>query len=104
MLTPRQLKKTVRTSDGHTLWIGALANGYPAGKSKGRTVYLKRLIWEEINGPIPEGMVVTSSCGRRNCIEPTHLALGPPGRYDGVRNELGRYMKSPTEAEGAGAD
>ena len=99
MLTPRQLKKTVRTPDGHTLWTGALANGYPAGKHEGRTVYLKRLIWEEANGPIPDGSVVTSSCGHRNCIEPSHLALSPPGRYPSVRNERGRYTKNPSAAE-----
>ena len=38
MLTPRQLKKTVQTPDGHMLWTGALANGYPAGKHEGKTV------------------------------------------------------------------
>ena len=99
MLTPRQLKKTVQTTDGHTLWTGALANGYPAGKHEGKTVYLKRLLWEETNGPIPDGSVVTSSCGHRNCIEPSHLALSPPGRYPSVRNERGRYTTAqPTEA------
>ncbi len=103
MLTTRQLSKTIRTPDGHLLWEGALANGYPAGKHKGKTVYLKRLIWEEVNGPVPEGMVVTSSCGRRDCIEPSHLALSPPGRYAGLRNELGRYTKTPP-AEGSDTD
>lgn len=91
MLTSRQLKRTIRTPDGHTLWTGALANGYPAGKHEGKTVYLKRLIWEETHGPIPEGFVVTSTCGERTCIEPGHLALSAPGRYPTVRNGLGRY-------------
>ncbi len=98
MLTPRQLKKTVRTTDGHLLWTGGLANGYPAAKHEGRTVYVKRLIWEETHGPIPEGSVVVSSCGRRTCIEPSHLALSPPGRYAGKRNHLGRYVRE-TEPE-----
>ena len=99
MLTERQLKKTVRTPDGHTLWLGALANGYPAGKHEGRTVYLKRLIWEQMHGPIPEGNVVISSCGERTCIEPSHLALGPPGRYPSVRNSLGRYTRAESVGE-----
>jgi len=73
------------------LWTGGLANGYPAGKHEGKTVYLKRLIWEEHFGPIPEGSVVTSACGQRTCIEPSHLGLTAPGRYPSVRNALGRY-------------
>jgi hypothetical protein len=97
MLTVRQLKKTVRTPDGHTLWVGALANGYPAGKHDGKTVYLKRLIWEEANGPIPEGSVVTSTCGHRNCIEPSHLGLSAPGRYPSVRNGHGRYVSAAAD-------
>jgi hypothetical protein len=91
MLTARQLKRTVRTPDGHLLWTGGLANGYPAGKHEGKTVYLKRLIWEEVHGPIPAGLVVVSHCGQRTCIEPTHLSLSAPGRYAGKRDHLGRY-------------
>jgi len=99
MLTQRQIKKIVQTPDGHVLWVGALANGYPAGKHEGKTVYLKRLIWEETHGPIPAGSVVTSRCGQRTCIEPSHLALSPPGRYPSVRNGRGRYAKAVPVAQ-----
>src|SRR5450756_955600 len=75
MLTPRLTKRTVRTPDGHLLWTGGLANGYPAAKHEGKTVYVRRLVWEEINGPVPEDAVVISTCGQRTCIEPFHLAL-----------------------------
>jgi hypothetical protein len=83
MLTPRQMMKTERTADGHLLWKGGLANGRPAVKQGSKTVYVKRLLWEEMNGPIPEGLVVVSACGERTCIEPSHLALSKPGRYGG---------------------
>ena len=66
------------------MWTGGLANGYPAIKKDNRTVYLKRLLWKELNGPIPEGAVVVSTCGRRTCVEPRHLALAIPGRYPKV--------------------
>ena len=95
MLAPRLMKRTVRTPDGHLLWTGGLANGYPAAKHEGRTVYAKRLMWEEANGPICEGAVVVSTCGERTCIEPSHLALSAPGRYAGSKDSQGKYTSEP---------
>jgi hypothetical protein len=95
MLTPRQMSRTVRTPDGHLLWTGGLANGYPAAKHNNRTVYVKRLMWEQENGLIPEGAVVISTCGERTCIEPSHLALSAPGRYAGSKDSRGKYMSDP---------
>lgn len=95
MLTQRLIKRTFRTPDGHLLWTGGLANGYPAAKHEGRTAYVKRLVWEEANGPIPEGAVVISTCGQRTCIEPPHLALSTPGRHAGRKDDRGKYTSGP---------
>lgn len=81
VLTEKHMKKTERTSDGHLLWRGALANGYPAIKQGDCTVYLRRVVWEESQGPVPVGAIVIALCGERTCIEPGHLALATPGRY-----------------------
>jgi hypothetical protein len=89
MLTPKQMRKTVRTPDGHLLWTGALANGHPAVKYVGRTVYVKRLLWEQEHGSLPQELVVVSSCGERTCIEVSHLALSIPGRYPSIRVDGG---------------
>src|SRR5450759_1494936 len=99
MLTPRLTRRTVRTPDGHLLWTGGLANGYPAAKHEGKTVYVKRRVWEEVNGPIPEGAVVICTCGERNCIEPSHLALSAPGRRTGPRDGRGKYADEPEGTE-----
>jgi hypothetical protein len=93
MLTPRQLAKTRRTSEGHLLWDGGLANKYPAIKHLGKTVYLKRLIWEEANGPIPDGAVVISTCGERTCVDLSHLGLSTSGRYASARDALGKFTE-----------
>jgi hypothetical protein len=88
VLTKKQEQKTERTSGGHLLWRGGLANGRPAMKQGNRTVYIKRVEWEESRGPIPPGAIVFSACGERTCIEPSHLALGAPGRYPTGRATL----------------
>ena len=87
VLTERQMRKTERTPEGHLLWRGGLANGRPAVKFQGRTVYLRRLLWEAAHGPIPDGLVVVCKCGERLCVEPSHLALSNPGRYPSIRDD-----------------
>ena len=99
MLSERHMQKTVRTPEGHLLWTGGLANGYPAVKCGDRTLYLKRVVWAEIHGSVPEGAVVISTCGQRTCIEAAHLGLSTPGRYASVRDALGRYTSDPTEID-----
>ena len=101
MRTEKQMRKTVRTADGHLLWTGGLANGYPAVKCGGSTFYLKRALWEEIHGTIPEGAVVISTCGRRTCVESAHLGLSTPRRYASVRDALGRYATKAEKSEQA---
>jgi hypothetical protein len=99
VLTTKQMKKTVRTDDGHLLWTGACANGYPGLKRGNQTFYVKRLHWEERHGPVPPGAVVISTCGLRACIEPEHLALRAPGRYTaGARDPEGRFTTEPSPA------
>jgi hypothetical protein len=93
MLEPRLMKRTLRTLDGHLLWTGGLSNGRPAAKHEGRTVYIKRLVWEHENGAIPEGAVVISTCGERNCVEPSHLALGVPGRHTECKDDRGKFAR-----------
>lgn len=58
------------------LWKKALENGYGRRKVKGRSVYAHRHAYEEVYGPIPEGIIVRHECNVRACIEPTHLILG----------------------------
>jgi hypothetical protein len=58
-------------------------------------VYIKRLVWEQENGPIPEGAVVVSTCGERACIEVGHLALGAPGRHAGRKDGRGKFTVEP---------
>ena len=70
-------------SDDCEIWTkGTTGDGYPAMKKDGRTVYVKRALWEAKNGPIPEGMTVRSRCGNRLCVNPEHLYVERPGRLN----------------------
>ena len=41
---------------------GALANGYPAAKHQEKTVSLKRLLWEQMHGPVPDDLAWSPVC------------------------------------------
>ena len=86
------------------IWTGATTGkGYPVTKKGGRTVYVKRALWEAHRGPIPCGMTVRSRCGDRLCVNVEHLYLDRPGRL-GARTVNGRFAKKdPETAEALGA-
>ena len=66
---------------GCWLWTGSRNNnGYGRfrlsrfGKRQ-RTVLAHRFAYEQVNGPIPDGLVVDHTCHNRHCVNPNHLRL-----------------------------
>ena len=56
-------------------WIGAKVYGY--GKFWDNKSYrVHRWIYEYLNGPIPEGLIVRHKCHNPSCVNPEHLELG----------------------------
>jgi hypothetical protein len=58
-------------------WPGARNDGgYGQRWVNGKVVYLHRWVWEQVNGPIPPGMVVMHTCDNPPCFLYEHLRLG----------------------------
>ena len=74
-------------------WQGA-KNHYGYGvrwlRGTGQSVYVHRWIWEQFNGPIPEGMCVLHTCDDRACYLLEHLWLGTRTDNNADRDAKGR--------------
>jgi hypothetical protein len=58
-------------------WPGKrLTKGYGTVQVGGKSHFTHRLMWEALNGPIPESMCILHLCDNPPCCNPKHLRLG----------------------------
>jgi hypothetical protein len=95
----RRLAEVTPDADGHWRWPGAVNwEGYgrlrvrPRKGELGRPreVHAHRAAWLALVGPIPDGYVLHSTCGIRDCTRPDH-------------HELRRFDWSPYDERGEAA-
>jgi hypothetical protein len=56
--------------------VGKLRNGCGVIMIDYKNYYAHRIIYEEIFGSIPEGLLIRHTCNNRKCCNPNHLKLG----------------------------
>jgi len=59
---------------GCWLWTGRLdVSGYARDKVDSREVLVHRWLWEQANGPMPDGLVSDHLCRVHRCVNPDHI-------------------------------
>jgi len=70
-LTDRIRLKCIECGDC-LIWQGSAVNGkHPQMRIEGHTRSVRRVWWEQENGPVPEGKEIAATCETRNCISHT---------------------------------
>lgn len=86
----------IKRVNGHLLWTGVRNGaGYGRISVNGKKIYAHRYTWEQINGPIPEGMEIDHICHTPQCVEISHLRLAS-------RPSNGANMSGPDKGSSSG--
>jgi hypothetical protein len=74
--TLRALVRLGRTPDACWEWLGKIdENGYAIKQFDGKPITARRWMWQQLFGPVPLGLIVSSTCGSKTCTNPFHLRL-----------------------------
>jgi hypothetical protein len=75
-LPDRFWAKVDKTDDGCWKWTAATkGKGYGNFWMNGGFYNAHRLSWEDVNGPIPDGLVIDHLCRNPPCVRPDHLRV-----------------------------
>lgn len=95
-LIDRILDKVRVDSNGCWIWTASLnKNGYSQTSWKGKTRRAHRLLYEQLNGPIPQGLHCDHLCRVRACVNPEHIEPVTPMR-NARRGDAGKNNRDKT--------
>jgi len=70
----REERYRVDAATGCWNWLGYInPDGYGWTKVKGRAMFAHRFHYEEVKGPVPEGLELDHLCRNGACVNPDHL-------------------------------
>lgn len=64
---------TIDPDTGCWVWNHATRYGYGVAKQDTGVVQMHRWYWEQVHGPLADGLQLHHKCGRRACVNPEHL-------------------------------
>lgn len=98
-LRDRLLCKIAVDPSGCWLWTASVdLHGYGRINAHGRTRVAHRTLYEELRGPVPEGLTLDHLCRVRRCVNPDHLE--PVTHAENVRRgEAGAHNKRKTHCK-----
>jgi len=69
-----RLRRTMDMPNGCRFWVGTiLSNGYGQLQVDGQRFLAHRYAYEQLVGPIPEGLQIHHICNQRACVKIEHL-------------------------------
>ena len=98
----RLLAKTAQQSDGCWVWQAQLdSRGYGRIKSDGKPRFAHRVAYEQLVGPIPDGLELDHLCRVTSCVNPAHMepVTHRVNMLRGV-NQVARYAVTTVCVEG----
>lgn len=60
-------------------WLGPQSSGYPHKTFNGQCVPARKWLWMQLFGPLPARLIVTTTCGAKDCMNPHHFVACTQG-------------------------
>ena len=80
------IQHKTRDDAGCAVWRLSCCNGHPAIRKNGKIVLVRRAVWTDEHGEIPDGKIIRMTCETPKCIHPEHMELTT---YKKVAKQLG---------------
>lgn len=79
------------------LWKLGCIKGHPSGRWQGKSVLIRRVLWEQQHGPVPAGKVLRCTCGHAACLNIEHcqpMTYRAIAKIDGAAGKMSGPVRS----------